>query len=93
MTFDEGSAIDASSASLIIWPVNMTTWDSKTKTASEIGQDLNNLKNTLVDILEVYMTSDKAKSAISANVMFQGLGITPETQATLDRLYRAAAFR
>ena len=81
--FDEGSDVEQSSASLIMWPVNMTTWDGKKKTATQIGQDLNNFKNTLVDILEVFMTSDKAKASLNAEVMFAGLGITPETQQTL----------
>lgn len=81
--FDGGADIESSAASIIMWPVSMANWEGKTKTASEIGQDLNNFKNTLVDILAVYMTLDKAKAALGATVMFNGLGITAETQSTL----------
>jgi len=81
--FDDGASVEQSAQSVIMWPVNMTTWDGKPKSATQIGQDLNNYKNTLVDILEVFMTTDLAKEAINASVMFAGLGVTPENQATL----------
>ena len=81
--FDSGESLEPDAVSLIMWPINMTNWEGKAKSASEVGQDLNNLKNTFVDILEVFMTSDKAKAALGADAMFKGLGINAETQSTL----------
>ena len=90
--FDGGGDIEQSAASLIQWPIKLTDWEGKTKTATQIGQELNNFKGMLVDILEVFMTSDKAIAAISAEVMFRGLGISAETQGTLPTRLLQEAF-
>lgn len=90
--FDGGGDIEQSAASLIQWPIKLTDWEGKAKTATQIGQELNNFKGMLVDILEVFMTSDKAAAAISAEVMFKGLGINAETQGTLPAKLLQEAF-
>ena len=90
--FADGTEMEASSVGLIQFPFNMTNWEGKTKTASEIGTDINNLKANLIDILSVFMTSDKAKAAIGIDVVFRGLGITPETQASLPQRLLNADF-
>ena len=90
--FADGTEMEASSVGLIQFPFNMTNWEGKAKTASEIGTDINNLKANLIDILSVFMTSDKAKAAIGIDVVFRGLGITPETQASLPQRLLNADF-
>ena len=81
--FDSGESIDKLENGLIQFCPNINTFDGKAKTATQMGQEVNNFKNTLVDILTVFMTTDKAKAAINTEVMFRGLGITAETQAML----------
>ena len=81
--FDSGESIDKLENGLIQFCPSVNTFDGKAKTATQMGQELNNFKNTLVDILAVFMTTDKAKAAINTEVMFRGLGITAETQAML----------
>lgn len=83
--FDEGNDVQASAASLILWPIKLTDWENKQKTATQIGQELINFKNILTDILLVFMTTEKANQALNAEVMFKGLGITAETQASLPQ--------
>ena len=90
--FADGTEMEASSVGLIQFPFNMTNWEGKAKTASEIGTDINNLKANLIDILSVFMTSDKAKAALGVDVIFRGLGITPETQASLPQRLLNADF-
>lgn len=81
--FEDGSAVEAAEVSLIQWPIKITDWQGKAMSATQVGQEINNLKNTLVDILMVFMPSDKAKEALNSSVMFAGLGINADTQNTL----------
>ena len=90
--FADGTDMEASTVGLIQFPFNLTNWEGKAKTASEIGTDINNLKANLIDILSVFMTSDKAKAVLGVDVIFRGLGITPETQASLPQRLLNADF-
>lgn len=81
--FDEGSNLERAENGIILFCPSIKGFDGKAKTPTQVGQDLNNFKNTLVDILSVFMPVDKAKAALNTDVMFRGLGITKETQSTL----------
>lgn len=81
--FDEGSAMERAENGIIQFCPSVKGFDGKAKTATQIGQDINNFKSILADILSVFMPSDKAKVALNAEVMFRGLGINKETQGTL----------
>lgn len=81
--FNDGAVIEASEVSLIQWPIKVVDWQGKALSATQVGQEINNFKNTLVDILSVFLASDKAKKELDSSVMFSGLGINESTQNTL----------
>lgn len=83
--FDGGAALQADTNDIKIFKPNMVDYDKNPKDSASIGQDLINFKNVLVDILSVHMPIDKAQGMLAAPVMFQGLGITAETQGQLNQ--------
>lgn len=83
--FESGETLTPASANLMLFAPNITDWENKPKTPEQIGQDLNNFKNTLIDVLMMHMTEEKARASITTSAMFQGLGITVENKATLPQ--------
>ncbi|WP_428743186.1 hypothetical protein [Tenacibaculum sp.] len=74
--FDEGESVEADEGTIKLFSFNILDWEKKPKTAASIGTDINELKNTLVDILKTQMPEADAKAKLSAAIMFKGLGVT-----------------
>lgn len=81
--FDEGGAMEADEATPKFFSPSITDFNGNPKTYAAIGDELNKFKATLVDVLKTQMPEEKAKLAISAQHMFNGLGITAANQGTL----------
>ncbi len=75
--------VSADSVKIIIWDVNLTTWEGQQKTAGQIVKELQALESQLKQILSVYMTGDKIDKYLGGTKMFVGTVVKKENFATV----------
>ena len=77
-----GEEVTEDNVRIIIWDINMTTFNGDVKTVAQIAKELQNLENQLRAILKVYLTTDKITEYHGGTKMFVNTGISKANFAT-----------
>lgn len=78
-----GDSLQDEEVTLKQFPLSMTDFDNNTKSAATIGQELGAFKETLKEILGIYMDAASTEKAMSMQPIFASVGITEATKGSL----------
>lgn len=88
-SLEAGDSVKEDTSKIIVWPINMTTWDGNIKSANQIVTELQALEKLLRQILKVYITTDIIEKYQGGVKMFDGLVFEKEkiTEHLLDETF------